>query len=96
MSEWMANVAVGAAILLAGLGLLLSLVAGLSFKRLGSARLLWVALAFLGLAVQGVYLAVLAYTRRADVAAGTAGEFPILAVANLVVVFLLYLAVLKR
>lgn len=96
MSEWMANVAVGASVLLAGLGLLLAAVAWISFARLRSGRLAWVGLAFLGLAGQGIYLTLLSYERRADVAAGTAGEFPILAVTNLAIVLALYFAVLKR
>ena len=96
MASWMADVAVGAAILLAALSLLLAVVGWLSAWRVRSARLGWVALAFTAFAVQGVYLTMLAYERRADVAAGTAGEFPLLAVVNLGIVVCLYFSVLKR
>jgi hypothetical protein len=96
MATWSADLAVAAGILLGGVALLLAILGLVSFARLRATRLLFVSAAFLGFAGQGAYLAWLAYERRADLAAGTAGEFPILAVANLAIVLLLYLAVLKR
>lgn len=96
MSELSANLAVGAGILLAGVAVILMLLGLISYSRLRHARLLWVAVAFLGFALEGAYLAWMAYDRRLDVAAGTAGEFPILAFGNLAIVIALYLAVLKR
>ena len=92
MSAWQANAAVGAGLLLAGIALLLATVGILSWRRVGHARLLWVAVAFLGLAAQGGYLAWLAYQRRAGVPA----ELLALPLLGLGVVLALYLAVLKR
>ncbi len=94
-SEW-ANIAVAAAVLLCGLSLMLCVLGLTAYGRMRNAKLLFVSLAFLGFALQGAYLAWLAYQKRADVAAGSAGEFPILTVANLAIVTVLYMAVLKR
>ncbi|MES2154323.1 MAG: hypothetical protein V4510_04230 [bacterium] len=96
MSGTWANVAVAAAILLAGLSTLLMVLGLVAFARVRSSKLLMIALAFAAFAAQGVYLAWLAYERRADVASGSAGEFPVLAVSSLAIVVLLYMAVLKR
>jgi hypothetical protein len=91
-----ANLAVGAAILLAGVALLLAVVGIVAWRRLGNARLLWVTLAFLGFVAEGVALAWRAYDKRADIAAGGSPELLLLAVGNLAIVACLYLAVLKR
>ncbi len=92
----MADLAVGASLLLAGLSLMLAVVGWISAARLKSGRLAWVAIAFTGFAAEGTYLTQLAWDRRSDVAAGTAGEFPVLAIANLGIVIALYFSVLKR
>ena len=96
MSEWWANLAVAAGILLAGLSLLLAVVGLAAARRMHAGKLALVGVAFAGFCAQGVYLTWLAYSRRADVAAGGAGEFPILTLADLGIVLVLYLAVLKR
>lgn len=96
MADWAADLAVAAGILLAGIAILLAVLGLVSWRRLRAGRLLWVSAAFAGFAAEGAYLAWLAYERRADVAAGTAGEFPTLALANLGIVLCLYFAVLKR
>lgn len=91
-----ANVAIAAAILLAGLSLTLFILGAVAATRLRNPKLWFITLAFAGFAAQGVYLALLAWQRRADVAADAAGEFPVLAVSSLAIVILLYLGVLKR
>lgn len=93
---WAANVAVGAAVVLAGISLLLAVVAAVSYARLRHGRLLWVGAAFTGFAAEGCALAWWAYARRADLAAGGSPELLWLAVLNLGIVLALYLAVLKR
>jgi hypothetical protein len=90
-----ANLAVGAAVLLCGVATLLFVVGLVSWLRLRHARLLWVGLAFLLLAVQGVVLAMLAYKDRAAIEAGDP-SFTGLALVGLGVVLALYLAVMKR
>jgi hypothetical protein len=92
MSAWQANAAVGAGVLLAGIALLLAVVGLLSWRRVGHGRLLWVAVAFVGLAAQGGYLAWLAYGRRAALPT----ELLVLPALGLGVALALYLAVLKR
>ncbi|MEA3191087.1 MAG: hypothetical protein QOD77_1669 [Thermoplasmata archaeon] len=96
MADWTADLAVAAGILLGGIALLLAVLGVVAWRRLRAGRLLWVSAAFAGFAAEGAYLAWLAYQRRADVAEGAAGEFPILALANLGIVLCLYVAVLKR
>lgn len=96
MSEWLANLAVGASIMATGLGILLAFVASLSARRMGAGRLWWVSVAFVVLAVQGGYLTVLSYAKRSDIAQGMAGEFPVLALLSVATAVALYLAVLKR
>lgn len=96
MSAAWANVAVAAGILLSGISLLLCGLGLTSYARIRNGKLLMVGLAFGAFAAQGAYLAWLAYQRRADVAAGTAGEFPVLTLTSLGIVVLLYMAVLKR
>jgi hypothetical protein len=93
--EWIANLAVGAAVLLCGVSALLFVVGLVAWSRLRHGRLLWVAFAFLLMAVQGVVLANLAYSQRAAIAAG-GSSLTGLAVVGLGVVLALYLAVMKR
>jgi hypothetical protein len=93
--EWIANLAVGAAVLLSGVSTLLFVVGLVSWMRLRHARLFWVGLAFLLLAVQGVLLTILAYRDRGAIAAGNS-SFTGLAFVGLGIVLALYLAVLKR
>lgn len=93
--DWVANLAVGAAVLLAGVSALLFAVGLVAYARLRHARLLWVTLAFLLLAVQGALLARLAYHDRAAIAAGDS-SLTGLALVGLGIVLALYLAVLKR
>jgi xanthine/uracil permease len=93
--SWIANLAVGAAVLLCGVSTLLFVVGLVSYMRLRHGRLLWVGFAFLLLAVQGIYLAKLAFDERAEIAGGDSGLTG-LAVLGLGVVLALYLAVMKR
>jgi hypothetical protein len=96
MSAWMADLAVGGAILLAGVSLLLFVVGLISYARVRHGRLLWVAFAFLGLFAEGVILAWLSYASRTDLANDGSFQLPGLTLLNLGVVLALYLAVLKR
>ncbi|MFO1533071.1 MAG: hypothetical protein ABR562_05135 [Thermoplasmatota archaeon] len=97
MGIWTANVAVGAAVLLTGISLLLTIVGFVSFARLRNGRLLWVGLAFLGFAAQGATMAWWAYDRRAELAAAPGvPDLLVLASMGLAIVVGLYLAVLKR
>lgn len=97
MSTWTANVAVGAAILLAGISLLLAVVGFVSFGRLRHGRLLWVGFAFLGFAAEGAALAWYAYDGRSELVAATGWpQLLVLSLLNLGIVVALYLAVLKR
>lgn len=96
MSALAANLTVAGAVLLTGLSLLLAAIGAVSYLRTKSMRLLWVALAFAGFAVQGIYLWMLSYRGRSDVAEGSAGPFPTLLGLDLAIVVLLYLSVLKR
>jgi branched-subunit amino acid ABC-type transport system permease component len=93
--DWVANLAVGAAVLLGGVATLLFVVGLVSWLRLRHGRLLWVSLAFLFLAVQGVLLTRLAYQDRAAIAAGDS-SLTGLSLVGLGIVLALYLAVLKR
>lgn len=95
MSALGANLAVASAVVLSGISALLLAVGIVSYARLRHGRLLWVCVAFLVMAAQGVYLTLLLYRDRAAVAAGDyslAG----LTLVNLGIVLALYLAVLKR
>src|SRR5260221_673164 len=65
-----ANAAVAAGLLLAGIAFLLFATGLVAWRRVGHLRLMWVALAFLGLCAQGVLLAWNAYQKRAEIAAG--------------------------
>lgn len=92
-----ANVAVAAAVLLAGVGLLLFLVGLVTWWRLRHPRLLWVAVAFAFLCAQGVVLAQQAVRARGDVAeSGLSGLVPTTALLGLAVAVALYLAAWKR
>lgn len=91
-----ANAAVAAGILLAGIAFLLCVTGLVAWRRVGHGRLLWVALAFLGLCAQGVLLAVQSYRDRAAIAAAPPGEALLFPLLGLAVVLCLYLAVLKR
>jgi hypothetical protein len=93
--SWIANLAVGAAVLLGGVATLLFVVGLMSYMRLRHGRLLWVGFAFLLLALQGFYLAMLAYDDRAEIAGGDPGLVG-LSVLGLGIVLALYLAVMKR
>jgi hypothetical protein len=90
-----ANLAVGAAILLAGLSLLLAIVGFTSYARLRNARLLWVSFAFVGFLVQGAALAWRSYEARGDIASGGT-DLLLFSLLNLGIVLALYFAVLKR
>jgi len=91
-----ANVAMGAAVLLTGLSLLLSVVGLVSWSRLRHPRLLWVSVAFALFAAQGVYLAERAYAARAEIqAAGLDGLLPTVTFLDLAIVLALYLAAWK-
>lgn len=89
-----ANVAVAVAVLLTGLALLLATVAALSWRRIGHARLGWIALAFAAFAGKGAWLAADAWQRRGELAQGW-DVVPWLAVVDLGIVLALYFAVLK-
>ncbi len=85
-----ANIAVGAAVLLAGLSLLLATVGLLAYRRVGHIRLLWISLAFVGFLAQGVLLTIEAVENRAD------QGWPTMTLLNLAIVGALYVAVLRR
>lgn len=87
----MANLAVGASVLLAGISLILAATGTVAYKRLQHPRLLWVAVAFALFAVEGAYLAWTSYQARADIT-----TWPVLPLLGLAIVAALYLAVLKR
>lgn len=95
MSAWFANVAIAAAVILLGVSLLLFSVGVLSYWRLRHGRLLWVAIGFLFMAVQGAVLSTLAYRDRGLISDGDI-SWPALAFVNLAIVIALYLAVLKQ
>lgn len=90
-----ANLAVGAAVLLGGIATTLFVVGLVAYFRLRHGKLLWVSVAFLFLAVQGIVLACLAYRDRGAIAGGDS-SFTSLALVGLGIVLALYLAVLKR
>lgn len=91
-----ANAAVAAGILLAGIAFLLFVTGLVAWRRVGHGRLLWVALAFLGLCAQGVLLAWDAYQRRAEIATQPPVQALLSPLLGLAIVLCLYLAVLKR
>lgn len=93
--SWIANVAVGAAVLLGGIATILFVVGLLAYSRLKNGKLLWVSIAFLFLAVQGIVLAWLSFKDRGAIAGGDP-SFTSLALVGLGIVLALYFAVLKR
>ena len=93
--SWVANLAVGAAILLGGIATILFVVGLLAYFRLRNGKLLWVSLAFLLLAVEGIVLTWFAYQDRGAIAGGDP-SFTSLALVGLGIVLALYFAVLKR
>jgi hypothetical protein len=93
--SWVANLAVGAAVLLGGIATILFVVGLLAYARLRNGKLLWVSIAFLFLAVQGIVLTALAYRDRGAIAGGDS-SFTGLALVGLGIVLALYFAVLKR
>lgn len=96
MSAILANVAVGAAVLLTGVSLLLALLGALSWRRVRHARLLWITLAFAMFAAKGAFLAERAYDARGELdAAGLSGLLPVVVLADLAIVLALYLAAWK-
>ncbi len=95
MSAIHANLAVLVAVLLCGLSLLLAGVGVLTWRRVGSPKLGWVAGAFALFAVEGGFLVRDFYVRRLELAQQW-DALPWLAVGNLAIVFALYMAVLKR
>jgi hypothetical protein len=96
MGVWTANLAVASGILLAGIAFLLFVTGLVAWRRVGHARLLWVALAFLGLCAQGALLAWSAYQKRADIATQPPGQALLSPLLGLAIVLCLYFAVLKR
>lgn len=95
MAAFLAQFAITCAILLAGISLILLVVASFSYARLKGARLLAIAVAFALSLVQGILLIRLAYTERGAIADGAA-SIPLLAAVSLAMVMAIYLAVLKR
>lgn len=95
MSALAANLAVGAAVVLSGLSILLLVVGVVSYTRMRHGRLFWVCVAFAVMAAQGIYLTFLAYRDRAAISGGEM-SLTALTVVNLGIVIALYLAVLKR
>lgn len=95
MGAVQANLAVAVGVLLTGLSLLLLVVGSVSYWRVRNAKLLWVSLAFLGFAGQGLFFTLDAYARRGELARSL-DAMPALAAVNLGIVVALYLAVLKR
>lgn len=94
MGALAANAAVAVAVLLTGLSLLLAVVAAVSYRRIGHGRLLGIAGAFAGFAVMGAWFSQDFWQRRGELAASW-DALAWLAVGDLAIVLLLYLAVLK-
>lgn len=96
MASWTADAVVAASILLAGISFSLATLGAIAWRRLRSPRLGFVALAFVGFAVEGIVLARDAYDARAALVAGEVAHPFLLPGLNLLTVLLLYVAVLKR
>lgn len=96
MSDLVANLVVGAAILLAGVALLMAIVAFVSFRRLRAGRLAWIGMAFLVEAGAGVYLSMQSIQQRLALAESGPGVLGTVIGLNLAVVLCLYLAVAHR
>ncbi len=94
MGAALANLAVGAAILLTGVSAALLVIGLVAYGRTRHLRMLWVSLAFALFVAQGALLGWDAFQRRDEIAGGSA--FPGLVFVNLGIVIALYLAVLKR
>ncbi len=95
MSALHANLAVLVAVLLCGLSLLLAGIGVLTWRRVGSPKLAWVAAAFAVFALEGGFLVRDFYQRRLELSQQW-DALPWLALGNLVIVLALYMAVLKR
>lgn len=85
-----ANVAVAVGVMLAGVSILLMVLGLLAYQRLRHGRMLWLAIAFGLFAVMGIIHTIDAWRSRGD------PSLPAEPVLALVIVFALYLAVLKR
>lgn len=95
MSAILANVAVGAAVLLTGVSLLLTTLGALSWRRLRHGRLLWITLAFAMFTAKGAYLTERAYQTRGELGGGLEAVLPTVVLADLAIVLALYLAAWK-
>ncbi len=95
MSAIHANLAVLVAVLLCGLSLLLAAIGTLTWRRVGSGKLGWVAAAFALFALEGGFLIRDFVQRRLELSQSW-DALPWLALGNLAIVFALYMAVLKR
>jgi len=97
MSALSANLAMGAAVLAAGIAFVLFVLAAISWRRLRGSRLFWVAGGFLVLCAQAAYVAVQAYAQRGAIADAGLTAFPAtVAVFDLALVAMLYLSIWKR
>lgn len=85
-----ANVAVAIGVTLAGVSVLLMVLGLLAYQRLRHGRMLWLSIAFALFAVMGILHTIDAWHSRSD------PSLPALPMLALVIVFALYLAVLKR
>ena len=93
MDAALANLAVGAAIVLTGVSAVLLVVGLIAYGRTRHVRMLWISFAFALFLVQGLVLSWQVYGERGDIAAS---RLPALVFVNLGIVLALYLAVLKR
>ncbi len=89
MSELVANLAVAAALALAGVALLLAGVAFVSWRRVRHGRLAWIGVAFLVFAAQGIVFLGTALGDR------TGDTWPVATLLSLGAVAALYVAVLR-
>ena len=94
MGALAANAAVAVAILLTGLAGLLAFVAVTAYRRIGHARLLGIAVAFLAFAGKGAWFVQDFWDRRGELASSW-DALPWLATLDLGIVLAFYLAVLK-
>ncbi len=98
MSELLANVAMGAAVLLTGVAALLFVVGIISWRRVRHPRLFWVAGAFGILVLQGLFFMRHAYDARGLIAEEGLQATPVVGatILSLGVAAALYLAALRR
>lgn len=89
--ELQANVEIFLALTVLGLAAIQGVVGTLSYSRLKNRRLLLVSLSFFAFALKGLYL-----TREALMSQGTSSWIVPLALLDLVILLLLYLAVRSR